>query len=76
MGGVSLSKMRKQLRNSFVYVLNGWVVECCAERGDLGLQMDLLDTVNLTLLRNISKISKSNSRRNCVHPVVCLAWEL
>uniref|UniRef100_A0A8C9FC83 Uncharacterized protein n=1 Tax=Pavo cristatus TaxID=9049 RepID=A0A8C9FC83_PAVCR len=49
-----------------------WVAECSAELGDLGLQMDLLDIVNLTLLRNISRISRSNLRWNCVHPYVCV----
>lgn len=34
------------------------VLECPAELRDLGLQRDLLGIVNLTVLRNISKIGK------------------
>lgn len=52
------------------------VLECLAELGDLGLQIDLLDIVNLTLLRNISKIGKSNLCCKCVHLVACFAWKL
>lgn len=52
------------------------MLECLAELGDLGLQIDLLDIVNLTLLRNSNKIGKSNLCCKYVHLVACFAWNL
>lgn len=54
----------------------GYVLECLAEVGDFGLQIDLLGTVDLTLLRNINKIAKSNLCCKYVHGVAYFAWKL